>query len=254
MDIIFSGAGAVLAFISSQHNDTILTQTALSLLLRLESLIDEALYDIAQPSAKQPLWEEWSRALAGGAGLLMALDDLFRSPYFSRVWTIQEILLNRNTIVCHGVAAIYFRTLLFKAAQDARWAIPQPMNNYESDFADAHVENFLSLYHSMLRGRPPAVLEGLLLARDRRATLKHDSIYGILGLLNRGQKEATGMSASAWQTPDYGKDYYDVCLDVCRQILQDCSNLDVLSATKVRRHHEEDPAVSTIIGTLATVM
>lgn len=183
--------------------------------------------------------------MTSGYGPLEAFDDLFQSPYFSRVWTIQEVFLSRNVIICHGGFAVYFRTLLFKAVQDGRWAIPQIMDSGYSNTANVHADNFLSSYHSMLCGRPPTVLEGLLLAQDRCATKKHDSVYGILGLLDRSGMEVTSESVSTWQQVEYERDYYHVCLDLCKHILHDTKDLDMLSACEVRRHYDSDPAVGT---------
>jgi hypothetical protein len=244
MHIVYGGAGAVLAWINSQSNDASLTRIAMMWLTDLERIIYGVLYDIGQPSAKQPLWKEWNHSIKGGYGPLEAFDNLLRSPYFSRVWTIQEVFLNRNVIICHGGLAVYFRTLLFKAVQDGRWATVEMLASGDGDSANVHADMFLSSYYRMLCGQPPSVLEALLLAQDRRATEKHDSIYGILGLLDRSGMEVSRTSASAWQEVDYKQDYYHVCLKVCKHILWDTRNLDILSACEVRRHYESDPAVS----------
>lgn len=174
----------MLAWISSPQNDAYLVKIAMRLLTKLERLIDGVFYDVGKPSAKQPMWDEWKRVMTSGCDPLEALDDLFQSPYFSRVWTIQEIFLSRNVIIRHGGFAVYFRTLLFKAVQDGRWAIPQISDSGYSNTANVHAGNFLSSYHRMLCGRPSTALEGLLLAQDRCVTKKHDSVSGILGSLH----------------------------------------------------------------------
>lgn len=241
MHIVYSGAGAVLAWIHSQSAEAWLTRHAMLQLMDLEHLIYGVLYDVGQTSANQPLWKEWNRSIKGGYGGLEAFDKLLRSPYFSRVWTIQEVFLSPNVIICHSGLAIYFRTLLFKAVQDGRWVTVEMLAWEDSDSANVHADMFLSLYHRTLCGRPPSVLEALLLAQDRHATKKHDSIYGILGLLDRSVSQK---SAPTWQAVDYKQEYYYVCLEVCKYILQSTKNLDLLSACELRRHYESDPVVS----------
>jgi len=232
--------------VSGRQNDSWLTYVAMSLLTKLEQMIAEVRYDVGEPSDKQSLWDEWIKLTFSGYGPVEGFDELFTTPYFSRVWTIQEVLLNRNVIICHGGFTAYFRTLLFKAVQDGRWTVPQPMHNHDSTVADVHVENFLSLYHGMLCGKPPTMLEALLLARDRRSTIKHDSIYGTFGLLNQSATETTDGSSSRWLTPSYDRDYYSLCINIVTHLLQDTGNLDILSVCEVRRHHDKDPVVRIV--------
>ena len=94
----------------------------------------------------------------------------------------------------------------------------------------------------MICEQPPTVSQALSLAQDRDATVKLDSVYGILGLL-KSKDAAT--PTPAWQIPNYDQDFYQMCLQICVHILEETGNLDILSTTEVRRHHETDPAVST---------
>lgn len=246
MEIVYSRAGAVLAWINSQSNDAWLTRIAMIRLTELERLVYGVFYDVGKPAVNQPLWKEWNHSTKGGYGPLEAFDNLLRSPYFSRVWTIQEVLLSRNVIICDGGLTLYFRTLLFKATQDGRWVTVEMLAPGGDDSANVHADMFLSSCYRMLCGRRPSVLEALLLAQDRRATKKHDSVYGILGLLDRSGIEVSQKSAFAWNEVDYKQDYFHLCLEICKHILEDTKNLDLLSACEVRRHYESDPAVSIV--------
>lgn len=75
MDVVYSGAGAVLAWISNQQNEHYMSSVAMELLTGLERLIDGVRYDVGQPSAKQPLRNEWKKLMASGYGPLEAFDQ-----------------------------------------------------------------------------------------------------------------------------------------------------------------------------------
>lgn len=199
MDIVYSGAAALLAWSSSHQTNSWLTYVDMHRLTKLEVPIDETFHDVGQPTAKQPLWHEWTDSMARGYGPLEAFNDLFRFPYFSRVCTTQEVFLSRNIIICHGSFAVYFRMLLFKAVQGRRWGIMQTQDSgHNQTFNAIHADSFFSLYHSLLCGPPLAVLEALLLAQDRYAKINHDSVYGILGLLDRRGTDTAHRPGSAW--------------------------------------------------------
>ncbi|KAK4891059.1 hypothetical protein LTR27_010266 [Elasticomyces elasticus] len=244
MDTVYSGAGAVLAWVGVEERSH-LVQSAMVVLTNLEGLLESVAYYVGQDSSKQSSWDSWLASLTSGYGPQAGMDNIFRTLYFTRVWTIQEILLSRNVILCYGGYAVHFHTLLFKFAQSKCWTLPQPKDDGEEDF-NVHVNRFLSIYRGMLNEKQPSALEGLLLARDRNATIQHDSVYGTLGLLSQLNARGDGQKAPSWQTPSYDRDFYALCLDIFTTLLQEAGNLDVLSVCEVRGHYTEDPAVCTV--------
>ncbi|KAK5711192.1 SNF1-interacting protein [Elasticomyces elasticus] len=238
MDTIYSGAGAVIAWVGVEECD-IVEQHAMVVLTNLESLLGSVTYNVGQGLSNQPLWHDWIVSIKSW-GPQNGMDQIFRKLYFTRVWTMQEILLSRNVILCHGGYAVHFHTLLFKFGQTKCWTLPQPVDDEEED-SNVHINRFLSIYHGMLNEKQPSALEGLLLARDRNATIKHDSVYGTLGLLAQLNARKDGQKRPSWQTPSYDKDFYALCLDIFTTLLQETGSLDVLSVCEVRGHYAEDP-------------
>lgn len=82
-------------------------------------------------------------------------------------------------------------------------------------------------------------MDALLLSRERFATVEHNYVYAILGIVESG---------GSWQQVDYQRDFLSLCLDVFKYILKTEGNLDVLTACELRNHYETGPIVSSEWG------
>jgi hypothetical protein len=148
---------------------------------------------------------------------------------------MQEALLGRNALVCHGGYSVFFKTVEFVFSKMYHWIMPQDQPYRDKDYVDdTPVEQFLTVYWEILHGKTPSILRALLLSRERFASVKHDYIYGVLGIVELEGKQLV---------PDYRRSLFHISRDIFERIIADEGNLDVLSACELRNHYKEDPAV-----------
>ncbi|RYP09586.1 hypothetical protein DL765_008396 [Monosporascus sp. GIB2] len=240
MDVIYKQAGCVLVWIDKEGDDPPIEplspgDTSLNFMGAL-SIVEIRLfspqYKIGGNDEEQPRVDETMRGLSGYA-FFHASKIFFSRRYWSRVWTMQEILLGRNVLVCHGGYAIYFRAVQFMFMKLYMRMLPQDTADRTDYVDDTPVEQFLTVSWEILNGNSPSLFKALLMSRERHATMKHDHLFGVLGLVEREE---------SWQVADYKRDLFSVSSEAFRYILEQEGNLDVLSACEVRNHYQIDPA------------
>lgn len=144
------------------------------------------------------------------------LATIFGSPWFSRMWVVQETLLSESAHLVLGRATLPWRTVLEAVANlvahSTTCCRPSPVRDPRIkrvlDKLSIVIETTLS-YTRVPLGTRNELLANLWMFRSRHATLPHDKIYGILGLVRE-----TGVNI----IPDYGKSFTSLS---CTAVLED---------------------------------
>ncbi|RMZ71995.1 heterokaryon incompatibility [Pyrenophora seminiperda CCB06] len=248
MGMVYTHAGCVLAWIDDSEEvqweyavDPQIELDRLRLVMDSFSYIEiiqfSALYKVGRCDVRnQPSLAEILKAIPN-FNFIHSLNTIFRRNYWTRVWTMQEILLSHNVLVCYGGYTVYFQTILFFFGKICDWIYPLE----SMDYADRSIDNtqfmsFLHVYSDIVHGKSPSLLQAMLMSRERHATVRHDHIYGILGVADREQSEQF--------IPDYGSTLFSVSHDIFRRVVLAEENLDILSACEIRNHYSADPIVS----------
>ena len=170
-------------------------------------------YGFPEPTAK-----EWD-----------VVRRFFSSPWFERVWVVQEVVLARQAtailgdwqirLSALGQAAIWF--------QASGYALPRVLKYHLGDLKD-----FLSISHvaaiwqmHAVPGKKLPLLDLLRDFRDRHATQDVDKVYATFGLAN----ETMDKRLHALIEPDYTKPVGEVYRDVARFLIVERGNLLILS-------------------------
>ncbi|KAF5021875.1 hypothetical protein F66182_6066 [Fusarium sp. NRRL 66182] len=108
------------------------------------------------------------------------LGEIIMRPYWSRAWTVQEVVLAKTALLCcghHSIPFFDFSTVLLRGITRERVKVTYALSNY------------LRLVFEMRKSSyqdPPTGLFGLAFQlRHRQCTVYHDRIYAFLGLLRR---------------------------------------------------------------------
>jgi len=187
--------------------------------------------------------------------------DRFRDDYsvihlacagwWFRTWTVQELVLASQAVIMTGTFTMDWAR--FKAGVDYGLAIGIWNPVVLGIVIDPIVVPYLSMSalgkkrRSEPSSQPPfsgpsaamppaqaaqALLETLIRCRFRQASDPRDKVYGLLGLMHRGQHEDRPDSASTLGIePDYGLSAIEVYCHTARQLLQQSSDLNMLGAS-----------------------
>ncbi|KAJ4346605.1 uncharacterized protein N0V89_010536 [Didymosphaeria variabile] len=150
------------------------------------------------PHYESPLWCSWRR--------------FFASPYFTRMWVLQEFCLANDLILCTGTEFLSFTTIaaaqhvvrVFSGVDGAGYL----GYSCHGDPADLHREALIG-WHGFLmmsQGRAPemvgTLIEKLRGARFLNATDPRDKVYGLLGLAYDGYDFFNHISYAPDETPN----------------------------------------------------
>ncbi|KAI1284415.1 hypothetical protein F5Y07DRAFT_346435, partial [Xylaria sp. FL0933] len=166
------------------------------------------------------------------------VTHLAGSTWWSRAWTIQEILLASQAIGVTGTHTMEWNRLCLGAEYGLTIGIWIPV--LLGMMIDKSVVPFLS-FHALRQKRRqqygilsvsklpvvcPAqeMLELLFYCRFRDAKEPRDKIYSLLGLQSAGQDYSMALGIE----PDYSAPLDQVYINAARQIILRCDNLDVL--------------------------
>ncbi|USP74030.1 hypothetical protein yc1106_01304 [Curvularia clavata] len=148
-----------------------------------------------------------------------SLKELYKRPWFSRVWCVQEIRLAQDALVLWGDHEISWECLSLAAS----WIFDKGISQETSDFeVPSDVQQFVS-YPDTLRDKD---LYPLLIAlfnfRDFESTDPRDKVYGLLNLLkNQSEVDALGLS--------YDKSVGEVYADTVLAVIRVHSRLDAFA-------------------------
>ncbi|TGO20359.1 hypothetical protein BPAE_0303g00030 [Botrytis paeoniae] len=162
--------------------------------------------------------------LRTGAGIIR----LFENPWWNRMWTVQEALLGKNTLLISGRRSIFQNDL--SAIFNSQLAHSKDgCNPRKSGFITT---SFLKMrfLHEYRGGNVSNSLEGLLNTfGERRCSDPRDKIYGLLGIL--------ATEEVSFIHPDYSIDIALLYGNTVVDIINKARNLDILSQLWPRKWH-----------------
>ncbi|EON65769.1 hypothetical protein W97_05008 [Coniosporium apollinis CBS 100218] len=205
MGDIYRGAEKTLVWLGEEGDGSHLAMDLLS------SVTSAGLQDLFEnPSRNASLEQSW-----------VALQILFRRPYWSRVWVLQEILLSHPTKIFCGNCTCEWENVQMLLDPD----------NFKKFNLCSHSARkallsrttlpklLVEIIHRRQRGEQSRLLNYLILSRQRSATEPHDHVYGVLGLVDQ-----------EILTADYNEAVEAVYKNVVKRLINLDGNLDVLSA------------------------
>ncbi|KAF5868701.1 putative heterokaryon incompatibility protein [Botrytis fragariae] len=162
--------------------------------------------------------------LRTGAGIIR----LFENPWWNRMWTVQEALLGKDTLLISGRRSIL---------QNDLSAIFNSQLAHSKDGCNPRKSGFITTSLMKMRfvreyrdGNASSSLEGLLnIFGERRCSDPRDKIYGLLGIL--ATEEVNFIH------PDYSIDIVLLYGNTVMDIINKARNLDILSQLWPRKWH-----------------
>ncbi|KAE8441100.1 hypothetical protein EG329_005867 [Mollisiaceae sp. DMI_Dod_QoI] len=208
---IYARANQVLVWMQPVTDDMELVFSTLSRLSRLQATEDSTdrltsftatdLKSRGLPDAENQVWN--------------ALDTLLWSPWFSRIWIIQEISLAREALVVSGSV-----TCPWEDVKGAAHFISDHSLTAIIDVDPSQILRLGSMAETFRDGG--SILELAQLARASKATDPKDKIFGLLGLASDGQDLA----------PDYSVKPQESYTTLTLQLIEKQQSLAVLNAVE----------------------
>jgi hypothetical protein len=167
------------------------------------------------------------------ANLFYDVENLFRLPWFTRCWTLQEIGLAKHAKLAYGMVEIPFGAF-FSAVQrltfHSGFEEPSKVEKFRKFISSAFIFNEFEMqkhpvgYKNLMKCT--TFLNVLCEVRGRHATDLRDCVYAYLG-----HPTATALLEAypLWMRPDYAKDPMLVHLDFARAYLDHTHDLRILS-------------------------
>ena len=157
-----------------------LTQKMLTVENPASLSVQQALTNYGMPPPEDPKWE--------------AIKLLQLRPWFYRLWTLQEIVLSKETILMCGSKSTSWNTLsaLHQAAIHSKLTT---MIEPEVDLKTPSKNNYTAIRHVDTlrkikeRGLAMTLPNLLLLSVDRSYSVPVDRVWALLGLLNKGYRQ-----------------------------------------------------------------
>lgn len=154
-----------------------------------------------------------------------ALDSFYASPWFTRMWIIQEAILAKNAVCVRGIYCIDLRLVIWLPAVFDHLRIL--LHPTESNLAGLQGRrNAAALAQLSLPSASRALSALLELTGSFDATNPRDKIYGFLGLLNDG--------IPAEIIVDYSQTAYAVYSQATRCAIKQDKNLKILREALAR--------------------
>lgn len=175
------------------------------------------------------------------SGVVKALCDLFRLPWWTRVWVVQELALAKQDVAvvrCGHMTLPWTDFLITAHAIELSYFIVDAV--LSSNFPDERVDSFsngirMSQCRRVRLSDPPfTLLELLNQHRDCEATDPRDKVYGLLGLA--GDAEAIGID------PNYLLSPQDVFMDLAQRHVSITRSLDIICACRHPRQFDDLPS------------
>lgn len=157
---------------------------------------------------------------------LLALAALFRLPWFSRVWVVQEVTANRKVVMQYGNEIIDW----WEVAIAADWIVTNA--KYETEeFAHFNFHGVSNVDIMCTPDLTPLGVLGLLgYTRWFEATDPRDKVFGLLGLFQSSKSPlSTENDMSKWIYPDYTRSTKDVFREIALKSIEISRKVAVLS-------------------------
>jgi len=156
-----------------------------------------------------------------------AFTPLLNRPYWSRLWIVQEVILNQNGVLCCGNLTHGWSIMAVIVSIMRR----KPCTEFMSDcyIALSTLEQspvwLLVAAQQLYRKKSLSLTDALVLCRNQKATDPRDHVYGLFGLVDHPGLEA-----------DYGRSLLMVYREVVKYSVTHLQSLDVLCACKPLQH------------------
>lgn len=155
------------------------------------------------PSKGDPIWR--------------AIFRLFGTPWFNRVWTMQEVILSRETRVLCGERTLDWRTIaVFGSAHSDSHSLRHlrdiPKDLQCRDLTMKALSTIIHLNEYCEGNRSPTLTNLLALSSMREASRPIDHIYGIAAMLPDEERSAI--------TTDYSLSYVDAFVAAYRNLIE----------------------------------
>lgn len=156
---------------------------------------------------------------------------LYQSPWFERIWVLQEVVLATGSIlVCCGRSTAHIGVLIYAA-----FYIRKMIDTTTSLLFRVQVMRVLSFHDRMVAFKKPGFYqrplpERLLIALCQtggflKATVDHDQLYGLLGIVLKADEEADSALI-----PNYKKTRQNFLGDLARYLIEATGTAAVLQA------------------------
>lgn len=157
-----------------------------------------------------------------------AFDALLRSHYFTRVWTLQEVLSSKEAVIIWGTTELPWASLRaayhWSALNHCQWEDRRGSSHSPSlarvPFLELELDWFRGLCFKRLADLVTTAREGL------QATDPRDQIYAFISLASDGKDFEI----------DYNKPMEDVFRDFSKYCILQCGCLDILNLAGLHRH------------------
>lgn len=237
---------------------------SLATALRVARVLQSALLftnmALACLSALRPAVTRWAqhdeersrRSLAErdpGDGVTGAVAGLISRPWFSRSWTVQELVGAREAVVLCGGRTIHWSRFVraFRTIDDRIVSAPRGVSPY-AGCQSQHVKAFLDALDTkylppLFKERRQSLLRLIATFSDRDAGYNRDKVYAFLGMSNegRGMRIARSWDQCPRLLPDYTrkgpetsaefvKTDSEVYIETARFLIEATGSLDVLHA------------------------
>jgi hypothetical protein len=213
MKDIYAGAEAVFMWLGEEADESNLAMELLQRIEKFSKIEEEANQHLIITLTEEIFTPHWS-----------ALEKLFKRPYWTRVWIVQEVVSSSAGVMCCGKhRALWFPLMLF-LNNLKRWDFERLSNGLRSFWINGSpLQMQLAKSHVRLTAKMAKIslLHGLVFFRNRKASDPRDHIYGALNLVAYNGLE-----------PDYDKPFRILYRDVVTSVVNQDGNLDILSACR----------------------
>ncbi|CAK1365397.1 unnamed protein product [Cercospora beticola] len=232
MSNVYLCARQNLVWLDQDHGEAAAVQASLKAVLaniRLESKDFTKFYEMLHRS--NGMFRRDGRCLDARVDL-RPLKLLFSSPWFGRLWIVQEVAMGRWNICHFGSADIVLRDVLRVGV----WMLYNTAC-LPDDIADMpSLTQALSLWYltdevipdKRYRKITQSLPQARAILQNFECTNPHDNVYGLLGLFSVGQP-MYGKTLAALR-PAYEKPVEVVFRDATRAIIEDSGHADILQS------------------------
>ena len=166
-----------------------------------------------------------------------AMEALLRSPWFSRIWTFQEIIVAANAVVYCGSHMMPWERFIKLIKWIHVCGHSKSVNYLDNEALTAGEAQMLYHNKNASRSRLRSLSYALLRTRNRDATDSRDKIYALFGLLSEG----SGLLGQELY-PDYTLSSRDAYIAFAKWCLIMEQDLMILSAARPRREGIDLPS------------
>ncbi|KAH6986141.1 heterokaryon incompatibility protein-domain-containing protein [Ilyonectria sp. MPI-CAGE-AT-0026] len=168
---MYSLTTRVVVWLGPEENDS---AVAISLLAHVGAQVETTLdgFRLTSPGADEPTWYDIDINLPFTNEEWEAMEDLVSRPWFTRVWTVQEIVLANRLTILHAGSAVISWALFRRAVECILDKKSIPKGRASLGIARTSIMNGIE--------RPLAQV--LMRHGDRACLDPHDKIYGMLAM------------------------------------------------------------------------